>query len=469
MRDRRGLEVHGAAAAIDAYDRALDHLLRFQVEMVPAGIEAVSADPGFALGHVFNCYIALLSTDATATAEARERFLDARFDEAALDGRERGHVAIARRWLDGDLLGASEALASLTIEHPRDLLALAVGHQIDFFTGNAPSLRDRIGRALDAWHPDDPDHGFLLGMYAFGLEETNLYGRSEDLGLRAAAANVDDVWAIHAVVHTFEMQSRIPEGITFMRAREASWAEGNFLSVHNAWHYALFALQGGEVAPALEIYDQVLHPEGAEDIPLHLLDASSLLWRLHLDGLPTGDRWSSLADAWARCLTPGRSPFNDLHAAMAYVGAGKQDALDELLDELARVAAHPSATDTGALLTSSVGLAVCRALRAYGDARYELVVTELLAVRRSLHTIGGSHAQRDVVERTLLLCAVEAGDHALAGALLSERLARNEASTWSWLAKARARHAAGDEGEAAASQQRSHELSMPIREALVAS
>jgi hypothetical protein len=466
MRDRRGLAVHTSAEAAESYDRALDHLVRFEVEMVPACVDAVTSDPDFALGHAMNAYMALLSTDGGATRAARDRFQAARFDESVLDPRERAHLKAARRWLGGDLLGAGDVLASLAIEHPRDLLALAVGHQIDFFVGNARSLRDRIGRSLSSWSAEEPDYGFLLGMYAFGLEESNLYGRAQEAGHRALEANSDDVWAIHAVVHTFEMQGHIAEGIRFMREREASWAEGNFLNVHNSWHFALFALQGDDVTRALEIYDRVLLPVGEDDMALHLLDATSLLWRLHLDGLGVGDRWGPLADAWSATLTPGLYPFNDMHAAMAYVGAGRHRALEELLEELEAVAAAHDRADTGAYLTATVGLSVCRAFRAYGDDDHRAVVAELMDVRGRLHAFGGSHAQRDAVERTLLLSAIAAGDRDLAAALLSERLALNEQSSWSWAARARAADVLGDGVTAEASRSRAAALAARARTAL---
>ncbi len=364
------------------------------------------------------------------------------------------------------MLGAGEALASITLEHPRDLLALSVGHQIDFFTGNARSLRDRIGRSLSSWSAEDPDYGFLLGMYAFGLEEANLYGRSEEVGLRALEANSDDVWAIHAVVHTFEMQGQIADGIRFMRERQASWAEGNFLNVHTSWHFALFALQADDVTRALEIYDRVLLPDGTEDMALHLLDATSLLWRLHLDGHAVAERWGPLADAWALSISPGLYPFNDMHAAMAYVGAGRHVALHELIEELETVANTHGRADTGALLTATVGLSVCRAIRAFGDDDHRSAVAELMDVRPRLHTFGGSHAQRDAVERTLLLSAIAAGDRDLAAALLSERLALNEESSWSWLARARAADELGDHLAAEASRARGAALAAAARAAL---
>ena len=83
-------------------------------------------------------------------------------------------------------------------------------------------------------------------MYAFGLEECNLYELSQEIAQRAIETNPDDVWGIHAMVHTYEMQGRIAEGVRFMRESEANWSTGNFLNVHNSWHYALYLLQGGD-------------------------------------------------------------------------------------------------------------------------------------------------------------------------------------------------------------------------------
>ena len=108
-----------------------------------------------------------------------------------------------------------------------------------------------------------------------------------------------------------------------MRERRSDWSEGNFLSVHNSWHYALYLLQAGNTRGALAVHDQFLHHGGSEDIALELLDATALLWRLWLEGIPVGDRWRPLAQAWARLLAPGFYPFNDMHAIMAFVGNGE--------------------------------------------------------------------------------------------------------------------------------------------------
>ena len=466
--DGRDLEMTGSAAAVAAYDRAIDHLLRFQPEVMDVSAEAAE-DRSCVLAGVLGAYLALMSTEAGAVAGAGQALAAApAFDgpgAASLLPRERAHLAAARRWAAGDMTGAGALLAEISVRWPRDLMALAVGHQVDFFTGDAVNLRDRIGRALGAWHDDDPQAGFLHGMYAFGLEECNLYGQSADVGQRAVELNPDDVWGIHAVVHTHEMQGQIPEGIRFLRDREAQWQADNFLNVHNSWHYALYLLQGNDVPGALAVYDRVLHHAGSQDVALELLDATALLWRLHLEGISVGDRWPPLAQAWARLLAPGYYPFNDMHAIMAFVGVGDLGRAAEVVAALERTVAEGDPATTGWQMTSGVGLPVCRSILHFGRGRYELVLDELLPIRTRVHEFGGSHAQRDAVERTLLEAAIRASRTDLALALVSERLAVRECNTYAWSKRAGLLAAAADQPGAATAAARASDLATQIRAA----
>jgi hypothetical protein len=83
-------------------------------------------------------------------------------------------------------------------------------------------------------------------------------------------------------------------------------------------------------------------------------------------------------------------------------------------------------------MTASAGLPAARALLAFTESRHEDVVADLRPVRRTLHRFGGSHAQRDVFERTLLESALASGRLGLARALLSERLAARPTSAYAW-------------------------------------
>jgi hypothetical protein len=467
--DRQRLRLTGPDEAVAAYDRAVGHLVRFQAEVVDTA--AAAAAGGCVMGSVLGAYLNLMATEEGAVAAARDalgRHAARTAADSALQPRERAHLAAARRWIAGDMAGAGAALSDLSIEYPNDLLALSVGHQIDFFRGDAVNLRDRIGRALGAWDPAGADTGFLYGMYAFGLEECNQYGQAAEAGGRATDGNPDDVWGIHAVVHTYEMQGQIPDGVRFMRARRPDWADGNFLSVHNAWHYALYLLQADDVPGALAVYDTFLHNRASEDVALELLDATALLWRLHLEGTGTGHRWPPLAEAWTRVIRPGFYPFNDMHAIMAYLGAGQPDQAAAVVTALEQVTSTGDRHTTGWEMTTAVGLPVCRSLLSFGTGRYAEAVDELLPVRTRVHEFGGSHAQRDAVERTLLEAAIRAGRHELASALVSERLANRDCSTYAWSKRALLLSRGGAAAATAAAAARRRELAADIQAAVAA-
>jgi hypothetical protein len=250
--------------------------------------------------------------------------------------------------------------------------------------------------------------------------------------------------------------------------------------VHNSWHYALYLLQAGDVPAALDVYDTFLHHAGSEDIALELLDATALLWRLHLEGIPAGNRWQPLAQAWTRLLAPGYYPFNDMHAIMAFIGTGDLHRAREVVTAQEAVArgSVPKTTvpkttvpkttaqeTTGQAMTRAVGLPVCRSLVHFGAGRYDQVIAELLPIRTRIHEFGGSHAQRDAVERTLLEAAIRAGRTDLANALVSERLAVRECNTYAWSKRALLLATAGDHPAAAQARAREQHLATQIRAA----
>ncbi|MDQ3946853.1 MAG: tetratricopeptide repeat protein, partial [Actinomycetota bacterium] len=283
-----------------------------------------------------------------------------------------------------------------------------------------------------------------------GLEECGLYPKAEEVGMRALEHNARDVWALHAVVHTHEMRGRIQTGLRLLDERRADWTAGNVLVVHNSWHEALLLLDAGEVGRALDIYDTTVHHAGSAKVALEMLDAAALLWRLHLDGADAGGRWKVLAEAWAEKLDLPWYVFNDMHAVMSFVGAGRLEDARALVDRLAvYVASGPRPSVANVAMTAEVGLPVCSAIVAFGEARYGDVVELLHPIRNIVHRFGGSHAQRDAIARTLFEAAIRAGEADLAFALASERLAVKEASPYTWRQLARIRRTTGETTAAA--------------------
>ncbi len=414
--DNLGLAVSGASAAgLERYHEALRGLQCFIGDPIAALDRALADDPDFVMAHVLKGYLYGLSTERAAQPVTQGCFEAARALPAT--ERERRHVAALGELAAGRWHRASQVLEDLTIDEPRDALALQAGHQIDFFTGNARMLRDRIARALPAWDEAMPGYHAMLGMYAFGLEETADYARAEAQGRRAVEMEPRDGWAQHAVAHVMEMQSRQRDGIAWMRANTDDWTKESFLQVHNWWHLALYHFELGEADEVLSLYDGPIF--GAQStIALNMVDASALLWRLHLGGVDVGGRWAALAANWEPHAGAANYAFNDAHAMMAFVGANRPDLARRLL--AAQDAAIGEDGDNAAF-TRDVGQPVTCAILAFGDGDYGETVRLLKPLRGIAHRFGGSHAQRDVIDLTLIEAAFRAGNTALSAALVAER------------------------------------------------
>jgi len=222
-----------------------------------------------------------------------------------------------------------------------------------------------------------------------------------------------------------EMQNRQRDGIAWMRANPHVWSHESFFAVHNWWHLALYHLDLGEIDEVLALYDGPVYGKKS-GIILEMIDASAILWRLMLRGIDVGNRWEALADTWAPVATAGNYAFNDMHAMMAFVGSDRTKAQDAVLQ--AQTAALESGTDNAAF-TSEVGRAATLAIKAFGEENYAEVIRLLRPIRSYTHRFGGSHAQRDLIDLTLLEAALRGGGTQLAAALTAERIAAKPAST----------------------------------------
>jgi hypothetical protein len=415
--DRLGHPLSGASAtAAQAFDDALHAFQCYIGDPVAAIGGALDDSPSFVMGHVLKAYLHLLGTEAAALPVARAALEGAR--RLPADARERAHLAAVGHLVDGAWHAAGRVLEDIAIDHPRDALALQAGHLVDFYTGASRMLRDRIARALPAWSPDMPYYHAILGMHAFGLEECGHYARAEATGRRAVEIEPRNGWAQHAVAHVMEMEGRQRDGIAWMCANPEAWSHESFFAVHNWWHVALFHLDLDETDAALALFDGPVYGARSQ-VVLDMIDASALLWRLHLRGIDVGARWQAVAEAWAPLAADANYAFNDAHAMMAFVGAERREAAGAVLAGLARA---ETGRGDNARFTREVGGPVTRAIHAFGKGEHAEAVRLLRPVRNIAHRFGGSHAQRDLIDLTLMEAALRDGQRALAHALAAERI-----------------------------------------------
>jgi len=430
MKDSNGYGITAASAASLAHlERGIEQFRCYIGDPVASAEQAIAESPGCVMAHVLHAWLHLLSTEPMGSVVAREDL--ARTAGLPANERELGHLQAIGLLADGRWQAASRALEDLSIAWPRDAIALQVGHQIDFFTGDARMLRDRIARALPHWSPSMAGWHGLLGMHAFGLEECGDYVAAEAQGRAAVEIERRDGWAQHAVAHVLEMQGRRREGIAWMRDNEVGWATDSFFAVHNWWHLAIFHLGLDEAGEALALYDDRIGGPGST-VAIDMIDASSMLWRLQLAGIDVGDRWSALADRWAPLAGAGNYAFNDMHAMMAFVRAGRRKEIEEVLAAQSEAMA---ADDDNAMFTRDVGAAATRAILAIAQGDPAQAVELLRTVRNRAHRFGGSHAQRDLIDLSLIAAASRAGQERLAQALCAERLAARPEPHVAWLAK----------------------------------
>jgi hypothetical protein len=399
-RDIRGCPVTGATAgALGHFEDAVElYQLGRGDPFVPLALATAEA-PEFAMARIFEAHLTVSGRDPVGAERAAQILTEVPL--ARLNSRERGHFAALSAAIAGEYEATSVLLASVLSEFPLDAVALQIAHSVDYVRGEAALLKSRVAAALPAWSASTPGYHAVLAMLAFGLEENGEYGHAQDIALQSLELEPSNVRAHHTLAHVLEMQGRAAQGARWMQLRQAFWAEESPMATHQWWHYGLFRLGAGDLQGALEIYDAKLavKPRATSD----LIDASALLWRLHLhcrelsEETDLSTRWHELAEHWAPHAADAYCAFNDMHAMMAFAGSGRSDLAHTLL---AAQATRILKRGTNSDMTRLVGLPASRALLAFGRGEFATAANLLAQLPPIAHRIGGSQAQRDVLDLT---------------------------------------------------------------------
>lgn len=439
------------------FDEAITAYLGFRRETGDHLKAALKADPDFAMGHCTRGYFLKLFVNRALDGKVADALAAAQnsAEERGATRRERDHIAALSAWHAGDWQGALECWERILLDNPLDVLALKLSNYMYFYLGDSLNVRDSVARVLYAWNEETPGHGFLLGMYAFGLEECEDYIDAEAVGQNAMEINPADIWAIHAVTHVMEMQGRHREGTELLKSSEKTWTQCNNFANHLWWHGALLLMDLERYHAVIEGYDHRIRADESDD-NLDLINAASLLWRLEEAAIDVGDRWHELADKCEARMNDHLLPFSDAHFMMALAADGRFESAQAMLDTMET---HAAAAD-GMMgsIAGDIGTPLCAALLAYANEDYAQTVSLLEPIRYDLKYIGGSHAQRDLFGRTLVSAAMKAGQLNVARTLMSERTADRHTSVWNWRTYARVLAALDDEPAAVVAWRKARDL-----------
>lgn len=383
-----------SAAARDAYVEGMDRFLSSAPEVEDAYRQAIAADPNFALAQLGIARNRQANGDGKG---AREALSEARKVANGLSAREQGHMRQLGLLIEGKGAEAYKAARAHLMEHPRDALVaqtcLGVFGLIGF-SGREGREAENLALA-DYLAPHYGDDWWFLCVLAFAQMEAGQRKAAEPNIERSMELHPRNANGAHYRAHYFYEVGERETGYSYLNDWRKDYDRRGLLHCHIAWHCALWAMAGGDADTMWTIAkSDVLPQSGAKPALNVLTDSAALLYRAQLAGIevPSG-YWQQVSDYALQTFPNPGIAFADTHAALAHAMAGNGEALAKIITD-----ASGTAADTVR--------SVAEGFKALASQDWNGAIASLTAIMAEHERLGGSRAQRDLVE------------HALAGALL---------------------------------------------------
>ena len=398
LRDRYGLPLStNSPVARDAYVEGCAAKLTMYPGAVAAFDLAIAADPGFALAHAAKAHALLERGEAAA---ARAAMVAANSCTAGLSAREQSHIAFFGLLAAGDSEAALGALTAHLDAWPCDALVLATTAFTNGLIGNSgrAGQKRRLLALLDRLGPSWGDDWWFAAHHGMALSENGQHRAARPKIERSLAQNPKNPWAAHALAHLSYEEGDAAAACAFLVSWLPTYPRDGALYSHLSWHLALGRLETGEAEAARRLFEDAFAPEVHSGPPRGKLnDAVAFLWRWELAGHPRDcAAWRRVWEFAAGAFPHAAVAFSDMHVALAQIVKGDDAALAALgkeMEDLARRGRYPS---------GPVVPAVSRAFAAFERRDFLAAVDALEPVVDELERIGGSRAQLDLVEFTLL-------------------------------------------------------------------
>ncbi|HEX2553230.1 MAG TPA: tetratricopeptide repeat protein [Microvirga sp.] len=424
--DSRGLPLSTMSdLAAERYRQGIDLLLSAWPGAAETLEEAIAADPDLALAHAAR---ARLHAVRGELPKARSRIAAAE-EIAARRGteRERSHVEVLSLAIGGQSAKALERALAHADAWPRDVLIFSLplgAFGLFAFSGMADHDQARVDLCERHARHFDADDWWFLTYRGWSHAENGNVAHGRALTQRGYDLRSDNANAAHALSHAMYEGGAHDEAERLIETWLPRYDRAGILHGHIAWHSALGALERGDPERALAIYADHIQPSVTAGMPVNVVsDTASFLWRLQAYGhtVPAG-LWEAAAAYSEGYFQKAGFAFADVHMALIAAATGDKAAVEE------RVKAQMELVKAGALAAGPVVPAICRAALAFAEEDYAACARILEPVAADVARIGGSGAQREMIEDMLLLALMRSGEAVKAGALLDRRLHRRPSS-----------------------------------------
>jgi len=405
LTDRCGLLLSTtSSSARDAYVDACEAKLTMYSGAIEAFDRSIAADPGFALAHAARAHALLERGDAAAAHASMEAANSLSGDASA---REKSHIAFFDLLVAGDTAAALAALGPHLESWPRDVLVLATTAFTNGLIGNSGRAGQKraLLELLERLAPSWGDDWWFAAHHGMALSENGQRDTARPKIERSLSQNPRNPWAAHALSHLCYEEGDPDAARAFLTSWLATYPRDGLLYSHLNWHLALAQLEVGDASAALRLFHEAFSPEVHSGPPRgKVTDAVSFLWRWELAGHPRdADAWRVMHEFANTAFPRPGVAFSDMHIALLLVVAGNSAALaarTQEIDDLANKGRYPS----GPLVP-----AVAQAFGAFERRDFVAAIDAVAPIAAELERIGGSRAQLDLVEFTLLSAYVGAG------------------------------------------------------------
>ncbi len=438
IKDRYGLPMStGSVLAAECYVDGTDLLLSMVFGSEERYRKAIEADEGFALAHGALAYRLMYEGKMK---EAKASALRARSLASGTSRWERRHVEAIALMIEGPGPRALTYIREHLAEYPRDVLLLTAAQDLLFYGcsgGGSASFPQDMMALLKGVESSYGEDWAFLGLYAFAHHESGLLDDALRLAQHSLDLRPDNAHGSHSVAHVFFERSQNDEGNDFLD----NWIQGydrrSPYYGHLIWHLALFQLAQGHYRQVLHLYEEGIRPFVAVKDPSSLADGASLMWRWQLySGAAPPTALQELGDLASSVSHGPGSAYRDVHAALAFCCTGDGDGLDRMIQRLRNQGS------TGDALAAEVMVPLLQGLDAFVRGAYEQALEFMEPLFGAAHLgqlvrIGGSHAQREVLEDTLIVAYLRTQRFDKVERLLRTRLKRRSSPRdLFWLAQA---------------------------------
>lgn len=379
----------------------------------------LKADPEFVLGLALDLELNLMGSlssprydqQLAQKIDSLNKLVERKRDR--LNDQELLHVQVVNHWANNELKDATRKLEKIATLYPEDVSALKMNQDTYFMLGTALPMRNSLASSLFQMSSKNPLKGYVHGMFAFALEESNMFDESQAQARKALELIPRDTWAIHNYAHCLEMQAKVEEGLKWMYDKKCDWSPCQMLACHQYWHSALFHINNNQFDEAVALLDKEVLTRcvSSKSTSLDLHDAASMVYRMELVDLfgktikkdntkeDSHKRWSGVYNMCKPHRRDHLLGFNDAHFMMAYLGMDDMQTARELIDTI----------DESPYLNEgqTVVKPLLEAMYQFKMAAYDRCVDLLESIRFDIIKIGGSHAQRDVFEQLMLVAALK--------------------------------------------------------------